>query len=125
MELDVKNHAISTEKVLHVHVQAETLNRYDIIEQSLQEKAAQLALKRLLDVTIAVFLIILFAPFLLLITLLIKITSRGPVLFSSERVGLHGSHFMCYKFRSMVTDHSKKDDDHKQAIEGQRSEERR
>jgi lipopolysaccharide/colanic/teichoic acid biosynthesis glycosyltransferase len=119
MELKAKKHAINAETILHVHVQADTLTRYATLEDSLRSKNAQLALKRLLDVAIALALIILFLPFLLLITLLIKLTSRGPVLYSSERVGFRGNHFYCYKFRSMVIDHSIKHHDHKQAVKGQ------
>jgi hypothetical protein len=39
--------------VLHVHVQAEILNRYDMLQESLREKTAQLAAKRLFDILIA------------------------------------------------------------------------
>ena len=120
MELKAQNHAITNEAVLHVHVQTEILNRCDMLQESLREKTAQLAAKRLFDILIASVLIILFMPFLLLITILIKLTSRGPVLYSSERVGLGGDHFNCYKFRSMVIDHSVKQKDHKAAINGQR-----
>src|SRR5438552_2338264 len=119
METNIKNHAISTDNILHVHLQADALGPYGILEDSLRAKNAQLALKRLFDITIAFVLIILFSPFLLLITVLIKLTSCGPVLYSSERVGLGTNHFKCYKFRSMVIDHSVKQHDHTQAIKGQ------
>jgi len=119
MELNVKNHSIKAENILHVRIPADSLTTYEILEESLRAKNAQLVLKRLFDVVIALLLITLFSPFLILITLLIKLTSRGPVLYSSERVGLGGNHFPCYKFRSMVIDHSVKYHDHKQAIKGQ------
>lgn len=46
---------------------------------------------------------VIFSPFFLLIALLIKLDSRGPVFFKQERVGLRGRRFNLYKFRTMVT----------------------
>jgi Undecaprenyl-phosphate glucose phosphotransferase len=57
--------------------------------------------KRVLDLLGSCFCIILFSPVMLLITLLIKLTSKGPLIFSQERVGLHNRSFRMYKFRSM------------------------
>lgn len=45
-----------------------------------------------------------FAPLFLLIALLVKLDSRGPVFFKQKRVGLNGREFWMYKFRSMVVD---------------------
>jgi exopolysaccharide biosynthesis polyprenyl glycosylphosphotransferase len=50
----------------------------------------------------------LLSPFLILIALLIKITSPGPVFFKQQRVGLRGRRFYIYKFRSMITDAEEK-----------------
>ena len=49
-------------------------------------------------------IIFLLSPFMLIITLLIKFTSKGPVIFKQERVGLRGRKFYIYKFRTMVQD---------------------
>ena len=57
--------------------------------------------KRLIDVVVSGFLIIMLAPFLALIALLIKLTDPGPILFHSQRVGQSGEAFKFYKFRSM------------------------
>jgi exopolysaccharide biosynthesis polyprenyl glycosylphosphotransferase len=51
----------------------------------------------------ALFLLI-FSPFLLLVALLIKLTSKGPVLYHQERVGLDGHKFTIVKFRTMIVD---------------------
>lgn len=59
-------------------------------------------LKRLLDIAVAVLGLILLAPILLLIALLIKVDSRGPVFFRQERVGRGGSSFRIFKFRTMI-----------------------
>lgn len=66
-----------------------------------------LLIKRLLDFTLSIILFLLLLPLFLLITLLIKITSTGPVLFVQERVGLSKRRFRLYKFRTMVPDAEK------------------
>ncbi len=63
-----------------------------------------LAAKRVLDVAVAGLFLLLFAWLYLLLAVLIKATSPGPVLFRQERVGLNGRRFTFYKFRSMVAD---------------------
>jgi lipopolysaccharide/colanic/teichoic acid biosynthesis glycosyltransferase len=61
-------------------------------------------LKRLIDVGGAGLLLLLTAPLWLFVALAIKASSRGPVLFRQERVGLDQGRFVCYKFRSMRAD---------------------
>jgi len=63
---------------------------------------AGLAAKRAMDIAVAAFGLVVTAPLMALIALLIKLDSRGPVLYCSERVGKKGRRFVCYKFRSMV-----------------------
>lgn len=63
----------------------------------------QKGLKRVVDVLGALFLLVLFSPLALLISILIKIDSRGPILADvPERIGEKGKKFKMYKFRSMV-----------------------
>lgn len=57
--------------------------------------------KRILDLVISLIALIVVAPILLIATLLIKLTSRGPVLFVQKRVGLHKRPINVYKFRTM------------------------
>ena len=76
----------------------------DIFQKILEKKRFQFFIKRILDIIISIVLIIIFSPLMLLISILIKITSRGPIVFSQYRVGLNGHHFKCYKFRSMTND---------------------
>ena len=61
-----------------------------------------LAWKSFSEFWISFVIIFLLSPFLLIISLLIKLTSRGPVIFKQERVGLTGRKFYIYKFRTMV-----------------------
>jgi len=60
--------------------------------------------KRVMDLMIAVFVLLAGSPVWLGIAVLVKLTSRGPILFAQTRVGLHGRPFRIYKFRSMVAD---------------------
>jgi lipopolysaccharide/colanic/teichoic acid biosynthesis glycosyltransferase len=59
------------------------------------------AATRTLDVLGAATLLILLSPLLLIVAVLVKLDSPGPVLFRQERVGLGGRPFVCLKFRSM------------------------
>jgi exopolysaccharide biosynthesis polyprenyl glycosylphosphotransferase len=63
-------------------------------------------MKRAFDVTFTLFVAVLGLPFYLLIALLIKLTSEGPVLFVQERVGQDGRTFRFFKFRTMLVDNS-------------------
>jgi len=67
-----------------------------------------LAAKRAFDVLVSATVLLLLAPFLAVLTVLIKYDSPGPVFFKQKRVGLNGREFDLYKFRSMVTDAEKR-----------------
>jgi lipopolysaccharide/colanic/teichoic acid biosynthesis glycosyltransferase len=60
------------------------------------------AWKRFFDLTVASAALVVFAPMLVLIAVVIKVSSRGPVLFTQERIGWRGRIFRILKFRSMV-----------------------
>lgn len=57
--------------------------------------------KRVVDIVGSFAAIILFSPVMLVSAILIKTTSKGPVIFSQERVGLHNKPYKMYKFRTM------------------------
>ena len=61
-------------------------------------------LKRILDILIAIFGILIISPLWILIAVVIKINSKGPVFYKQERCGKNGQNFNIYKFRSMVVD---------------------
>lgn len=64
---------------------------------------AVLVLKRLFDTAMAVLLSLAVLPLCVVIAVLIKVTTPGPVFFRQERVGTSGERFQMYKFRTMVT----------------------
>lgn len=81
-----------------------------LTESSLRTIEAQLkeplrigfAVKRVIDVLASLFVLVFGLPFYLLLGLLIKLTSEGPVLFCQERIGKGGVPFRMYKFRTMT-----------------------
>lgn len=66
--------------------------------------AARSLSKRAVDLAGSLVGLILLAPLFLILALLIKLDSRGPVFFRQRRLGLGGREFWCYKFRTMVPD---------------------
>lgn len=61
-------------------------------------------IKRLMDVALSATGLVLLSPVLLLVALMIKMTSPGPVFHLAQRVGQYGKPFKLFKFRSMVVD---------------------
>ncbi|MDX9883592.1 MAG: sugar transferase [Prolixibacteraceae bacterium] len=65
--------------------------------------AWQEKIKRILDVLVSVVSLMLFSPVIIFLAILIKRSSKGPVIYSQERIGRFGKPFTIYKFRSMVS----------------------
>lgn len=63
--------------------------------------------KRMMDVTLSITGIVLISPLLLVLALIVKLTSSGPVLFKQTRIGYHGREFQMLKFRSMIVEAEK------------------
>ena len=59
-------------------------------------------IKRTIDIVCSFVGILVLSPLFIVIAIIIKLTSKGPVFFSQKRVGKHGREFDMYKFRSMV-----------------------
>ena len=68
----------------------------------LKKKEQQIRIKRIFDLVMAVGLIIVLAPFMLAISVAIKMDSPGPVIFKQVRITTYGRKFYIYKFRTMV-----------------------
>jgi exopolysaccharide biosynthesis polyprenyl glycosylphosphotransferase len=75
----------------------------DLFDKDEAKKFSRFA-KRSMDIAGSVVALVLCCPLLVLISLAIKLTSKGPILFKQERVGRYGSRFTFLKFRSMECD---------------------
>lgn len=73
----------------------------------LSKKKGQLLLKRVFDVVLASFMLVLLSVPMLVIAILIKLDSKGPVFYRQERVTAYGKKFRIHKFRTMVNNADK------------------
>jgi sugar transferase (PEP-CTERM system associated) len=78
-----------------------------IFSSGFKKTRTLMAAKRAGDVAFATTGLVLGAPLFLIVALLIRLTSRGPVLYHQRRVGQHGRVFVLHKFRSMTVDAEK------------------
>jgi exopolysaccharide biosynthesis polyprenyl glycosylphosphotransferase len=67
----------------------------------------QISVKRFIDVTVSIIVLVCFSWLYLLIGLIVKLGSRGPMFFRQERIGVHGRPFNIYKYRTMLVDAEK------------------
>ncbi|MBQ0113120.1 MAG: sugar transferase [Bacteroidales bacterium] len=67
----------------------------------------EFALKRAFDIFVAIVAMIILIPVYLVTAIIVKATSKGPIIFKQERIGKHGKPFKMYKFRSMYVDAEK------------------
>lgn len=75
--------------------------------ESLNKKRGQLVLKRAFDIVVALILLILLAIPMIIIAIMIKRDSQGPVFYRQERVTTYGKKFRIHKFRTMVSNADK------------------
>jgi exopolysaccharide biosynthesis polyprenyl glycosylphosphotransferase len=81
------------------------LGNVNLIEiRGLEFTRAQEVAKRAFDLVCASFLLLVLSPLLIVLALLVRLTSRGSILYVAPRVGRGGRHFPFFKFRSMVRD---------------------
>ena len=73
------------------------------ISQNLMEPWG-FSLKRAFDIFVAIISILLLTPAYIIVAIIVKTTSKGPILYAQERIGKNGKPFKMYKFRSMYTD---------------------
>jgi exopolysaccharide biosynthesis polyprenyl glycosylphosphotransferase len=69
--------------------------------------AWQFSVKRMIDVAVSFFALVILSPFLLFVMFAIKLSSKGGIFYSQERIGKYGIPFRIYKFRTMICDAEK------------------
>ncbi len=92
-------------QLLTLKAKLEDLDGFPVI--SIDEsplRGMMLVLKRGMDVFASVVLLIFLAPLFFIVGILIKLTSKGPVFYHQERMGVDGNKFMMHKLRTMVSD---------------------
>lgn len=88
--------------------QVPTLNGKVVeIQQGIKKSFYIDYIKRCCDIIISFVMLVILSPLLLITALLVKLTSKGPIIFKQQRLGVGGKPFIIYKFRSMRTDAEK------------------
>lgn len=82
----------------------EEFNDQYVVTLFREQMLMQLLVKRLIDTSVSMTVLISFLPLMIVVAAIIKLTSPGPVLFIQNRVGMNQRQFRLYKFRSMVAD---------------------
>ncbi|MBK9192559.1 MAG: sugar transferase [Crocinitomicaceae bacterium] len=67
----------------------------------------QISTKRIIDIACSIFALLILMPLYLILAILVKTSSKGPVFFKQERIGLHQKPFQIIKFRTMIVDAEK------------------
>ncbi len=100
-KIDLSFHVFPEEYDKKGHDTPPDLELYpDLSKQNTSRKTA-LFIKRIIDITGSAMLLVIFSPFFLIIPILIKLSSEGPVFFRQERIGHLGKKFIFLKFRTM------------------------
>jgi exopolysaccharide biosynthesis polyprenyl glycosylphosphotransferase len=88
-------------------IPTEVSTEESIVEYTNKANNIFTTLKRFIDITISILFLIVLSPIIVVVSILVKVSSRGPVLFCQTRVGLNDNLFTIYKFRSMYIDSEK------------------
>ena len=87
----------------------EQISGVPLIEVNFQESSwSSSGMKRLFDLLLSSFLLVFLSPLFILVGILIKITSKGPIIYTQERLGYMGKPYWIYKFRSMIVNAEEK-----------------
>ena len=76
----------------------------DVVDSTKTYKSKYLIVKRGIDIFLSLFAIFVFSPVFLIVALVVKFDSEGPIIFKQERSGLHKKPITIYKFRTMTTE---------------------
>lgn len=91
--------------VLVMHNESVSINKHILNEENiLNRKICYEFLKRLFDIILTSIALILLSPAFIIIAILIKIDSKGSILYRHKRIGKNGKYIYLYKFRSMYSD---------------------
>jgi exopolysaccharide biosynthesis polyprenyl glycosylphosphotransferase len=94
--------------ILSGHVKMNTILGTPLIEIKHSEIPDwQIAVKRFIDVTASLFVLICFSWLYIVLAIVVRLGSKGPSFFKQERIGIHGKPFYIYKFRTMFCDAEK------------------
>ncbi|GIV28402.1 MAG: hypothetical protein KatS3mg027_2216 [Bacteroidia bacterium] len=106
---------------LHIHLVPDTYDlltgqvKLDAVEslplitlEIVPMKQWQVSMKRFFDIVISLIVLVCFSWLYLILGILVKLTSQGPIIFKQERIGKNGKKFFIYKFRTMYVDAEKK-----------------
>jgi lipopolysaccharide/colanic/teichoic acid biosynthesis glycosyltransferase/glycosyltransferase involved in cell wall biosynthesis len=74
------------------------------LQTQLENKRIQFTIKRIMDVGLSLVSLVILLPLFMIIGLLVKIDSKGPIFFRQERAGRQGKPFLIWKFRTMIED---------------------
>lgn len=81
-----------------------TKEQIEVVQVQVEERNyLYLILKRTMDIVASLIGLILLSPLILIVGILIRLESKGEIIFSQNRIGLNGRKFKMYKFRSMVS----------------------
>jgi len=83
-------------------VELKQIGEFPIYNVRSLKKRNKSIIKRVLDILYSFLALIILLPFIILISIAIKLTSEGPVLYKQKRVSQHGDEFKVYKFRTMI-----------------------
>ncbi len=98
--------------VLHAKLEEDTIGKFPLLKiQATSLDGWGRIFKRVFDIVLSLMLLVILSPFLIFISILIKLNSKGPIFYISDRVGKNGETFKMYKFRSMVVDADEKKKD--------------
>ena len=105
-------------EIVSEKLKTETLSSIPLVEASPRVNIGfSLHYKRFFDLIVTTFGLVLLSPLFILIGILIKLSSKGPIFYSQERIGKDGVPFKFYKFRSMKVDLTGEEKREKQMID--------
>lgn len=103
-ELQLENNQIEVlQEYPEIPEQATYIYENEVVLPHTEPKTRRgyLAVKRIMDIVLAVAALVVLAPIMLIVAIIIKLDSEGPVVFKQTRIGKDGREFTFYKFRSM------------------------